>query len=151
MDLKKQYDKIYRYCYFRVRNRETAEDITQETFLRYIENTQYHNKGKDLQYLYTIARNLCIDEARKSSAEQLNEENSPVIPLCDDDLLTHMTLQNALQELPEEERELILLRYVNEEPVSVISSLYGISRFAINRRLKTILTKLRRAFGKEES
>jgi len=34
MDLEEQYDKIYRYCYFKVRHCQTAEDITQETFLR---------------------------------------------------------------------------------------------------------------------
>ncbi len=38
MDLEEQYDKIYRYCYFKVRRRETAEDITQETFLRFFES-----------------------------------------------------------------------------------------------------------------
>ncbi len=37
VDIEEQYDKIYRYCYFRLRSRQTAEDITQETFLRYLE------------------------------------------------------------------------------------------------------------------
>lgn len=32
-NIEKQYDKIYRYCYFKLHNRHTAEDITQETFL----------------------------------------------------------------------------------------------------------------------
>lgn len=48
-----------------------------------------------------------------------------------------------------EERELILLRYVNEVPVVVMSQLYGISRFALHRKLKAILAKLRKHFGKE--
>ncbi|MCM1362233.1 MAG: RNA polymerase subunit sigma-24, partial [Clostridiales bacterium] len=42
-DISDQYDKIYRYCYLRVKKREIAEDITQETFLRYLERPQYHN------------------------------------------------------------------------------------------------------------
>ncbi len=37
VDVETQYDKIYRYCYFRLHNRETAEDLTQEAFLRYFE------------------------------------------------------------------------------------------------------------------
>ena len=37
-DVEDQYDKIYRYCYFRLRDRQTAEDVTQGTFLRYLEN-----------------------------------------------------------------------------------------------------------------
>lgn len=57
--------------------------------------------------------------------------------------LTQETLLTA------EERELILLRYVNEVPVAVMSQLYGISRFALHRKLKAILAKLRKHFGKE--
>lgn len=65
LDINEQYDKIYRFCYLRVSNRETAEDLTQETFLRYLEHPQYHNIDKTLQLLYTIARNLCNDEFRR--------------------------------------------------------------------------------------
>ncbi len=36
MDIEEQYDKIYRFCYYRVKNKETAEDLTQETFLRFL-------------------------------------------------------------------------------------------------------------------
>ena len=90
MNLSQQYDKIYRYCFFHTRCQELAEDLTQETFLRYYQHPQYQSTGKELQYLYVIARNLCIDTYRKPSAEPLSEENMPVvsvqavrnIPLC---------------------------------------------------------------------
>ena len=59
IDIDEQYDKVYRYCYFRVKNQHLAEDITQETFLRFLESDTYKNQGKSLHYLYTIARNLC--------------------------------------------------------------------------------------------
>ena len=49
-EIEKQYDRIYRYCYFKLRKREAAEDITQETFLRFLESETYHNEGKALQY-----------------------------------------------------------------------------------------------------
>ena len=141
IDLKMQYDKIYRYCYMRVHNRETAEDLTQETFLRFLEHPQYHDKNLTLQYLYTIAGNLCIDEFRKKPTE----------PLPDNLLSPHVGLQQAFLSLSEEEREIIMLRYVNEVPVSVISKLYNISRFALNRRIKKSLATLRSAFEMEES
>ena len=54
MDLEELYDKIYRYCYFRLRRRDLAEDVTQEAFLRFFESG-CANVGKDLHYLYTIA------------------------------------------------------------------------------------------------
>ena len=114
MNLSQQYDKIYRYCFFHTRCQELAEDLTQETFLRYYQHPQYQSTGKELQYLYVIARNLCIDTYRKPSAEPLSEENMPVVSVQDDDFITHVALRNALSELTAEERELILLRYVNE-------------------------------------
>ena len=49
LDINEQYDKIYRYCFLRVRHKETAEDLTQETFLRYLEHPQYHSEDKTLQ------------------------------------------------------------------------------------------------------
>ena len=99
MNLSQQYDKIYRYCFFHTRCQELAEDLTQETFLRYYQHPQYQSTGKELQYLYVIARNLCIDTYRKPSAEPLSEENMPVVSVQDDDFITHVALRNALSEL----------------------------------------------------
>ena len=74
IDINEQYDKIYRYIYFRLKNQHIAEDLTQETFLRFLENDSYREKGRQLAYLYTIARNLCIDEFRKLPMEELKED-----------------------------------------------------------------------------
>ncbi len=149
IDLHSQYDKIYRYCYIRVQNREKAEDLTQETFLRFLEKPQYHNKNKDLQYLYTIAGNLCIDEYRKKTTDELPEE-LPDNSCNEETILNSAVLSTALEKLSDEDREIILLRYVNEEPVGVISRLYNISRFALNRRIKNILEFLRNEFERED-
>lgn len=129
MDIENEYDKIYRYCYFRLRSRETAEDVTQETFLRYLEHKQYHGSGKTLQYLYTIARNLCTDHFRRTQADGLPEE-----------------LPDAF---PEETRELLLLRYVNGVPMSTLARLTGLSRFAVRRRLLAASEELKTALKKE--
>ncbi len=148
--LEDQYDKIYRYCYTRVHNRELAEDLTQETFLRFLENPQYNGSGKELQYLYTIAKNLCIDEYRKKKFEPIHsaDENKTDV---EDELISRLSLRFAVESLSDEDREIVLLRYVNEVPVSVISNLYHMSRFALYRRLKKILAVLRSEFEKEGS
>lgn len=54
MDLEKQYDKIYRYCYFRLHDEQSAQDITQETFLRFYRQDLKPDHGRELPYLYTI-------------------------------------------------------------------------------------------------
>ena len=52
-------------------------------------------------------------------------------------------LNEALAALTEEEREVLLLRYANEEPISVICNIYGKSRFAVYRWIQSILKKCR--------
>ncbi len=138
LNIDEQYDKIYRYCYLRVRHRETAEDLTQETFLRYLEHPQYRSVEKTLQLLYTIAGNLCADKFRMKQTSELSEETASEENI-EETVLSGFSLQQALNSLPQEDREIILLRYINEVPVNVIAALYGISRFAVNRRIKKIL------------
>ncbi|MCH5255280.1 MAG: sigma-70 family RNA polymerase sigma factor [Lachnospiraceae bacterium] len=143
-----QYDKIYRYCYFKLHRREVAEDITQETFLRYLEH--YGDRGRewDLRYLYRIAHNLCVDEYRKSMLEPLPEETSEHDYA--EKTITILWLRNALEKLPEEEQEILLLRYANEVPNNVICEMLGLSRFALYRNMQKALRKLRKELGEEE-
>lgn len=148
MDLSEQYDKIYRYCYFKLNHRETAEDVTQETFLRYFDSIRYEEKGKSLQYLYTIARNLCIDEFRKKPLEQLPE--TQISADMEERVITSLTIKRALLKLDRESQEILLLRYVNEVPISVICNLMGISRFAVYRKTNSALKKIKEQLGKEE-
>lgn len=148
MDLEEQYDKIYRYCYFKVHQREIAEDITQETFLRFLESSGYRSKGKCLQYLYTIARHLCIDEYRKRKTRPLEDET--VGSYSDDNMVTQISVKATLSELDKTDRELLLLRYVNEVPVNVISKLYGVSRFSVYRKLLQATKELKSKLGRED-
>lgn len=141
MDYEAEYDKIYRYCYFKLNNAAVAEDVTQETFLRFLENSTYKENGKGLNYLYTIARNLCIDEYRRRVCEELSEELA--VAESEESIVESLDMRRALQKLTPMERELVLLRFVNEVPVKVICELQECSRFALNRKLKQVLKKLR--------
>lgn len=142
IDIDEQYDKVYRYCYFRVKNQHLAEDITQETFLRFFESSSYKDAGRPLAYLYTVARNLCIDEFRKVHTEELKEEI--VQDGFEDAVVEKENLQQAMATLSKEEQELILLRYVNEVSFADLSKMYGKSRFALYRELSKITSKLER-------
>lgn len=150
IDLKEKYSKIYRYCCLRVKDRSTAEDITQEAFLRFLEHPEYRSIDEDIRLLYTIAGNLCKDHFRKQTCEELPED-IPDDSANGDKLIEDISLHAALESLAPEDRELVLLRYVNEEPLRVISELMGISRFAVDRRLKRILASLRSKLGKEDA
>lgn len=147
LDIEEQYDKIYRYCYFKLHHAQTAEDLTQETFLRYWE--RYHPMPAFLaiKYLYTIAGNLCTDEYRKQKALPLDE--SIPEPLAEEQLLEKLSVHAALSDLSAEEQELLLLRYVNEVPIGTIAKLLGISRFSVYRKLKSASTRFQSALNQE--
>ena len=147
LDIEAQYDRIYRYCYFKLHSREMAEDVTQETFLRYLQHYRCMTTASALQCLYTIARNLCVDEYRKRKAEY---RDAPVADdAMEDRLLANLAARMALSRLTTEEQELLLLRYANEVPVSALSKFYGVSRFAVYRRMTAAVKRFREELRKE--
>lgn len=149
MDIEEQYDKIYRYCYFKIFDKQLAQDITQETFLRFYKQELYLDNGKHLAYLYTIARNLCIDEFRKKTVDSLDDfEEEAIYDPCEE-WIDNLTLRSIIGKLPQEDQELIFLRYVNEMPITSICSIMGISRFAIYRKLSKSLKWLKNELRKE--
>ena len=141
IDIEEQYEKIYRYCYYRLRDRERAEDVTQETFLRWFASDTYRDRNQLLQYLYTVAGHLCADEYRRPVPLLIPDD----LPDSQSDPLLSVALRTELDRLSPEDRELVLLRFVNEVPMAVLSRLYGLSRFALYRRLNGILKTLRDA------
>ena len=145
MNLEDQYDRIFKYLYFRLHDRHIAEDLTQEAFLRFLASRTYRDENRQLQYLYTIARNLCNQHYRdREITYSLEEtENLSDSESFEQSLLQRLSLRDALEKLTPEEREMLFLRYINEVPVSVMSGLYNISRFAVYRKLNSILKKLR--------
>ena len=149
MDIEKQYDKIYRYCYFKLYDKQLAQDITQETFLRFYRQGLTLDNDKELPYLYTIAKNLCIDHFRKRTVESLEEITEEVIDDPTENLISNLTLRMTISKLPGDERELIFLRYVNEISIATICKITGLSRFAVYRRLSKSLKWLKEELKKE--
>ena len=149
MDIKEQYDKIYRYCYFKMYDDQIAQEITQETFLRFYKQGLNLGSDKELPYLYTIAKNLCIDHFRRRTTESLEEITEEVIDDPTEDLISNLTLRMIMSKLPEDEQELIFLRYVNEVSITTICKITGLSRFAVYRKLSKSLKWLKEELLKE--
>ena len=144
MNLEEQYDRIFQYLLFHLHDRHAAEDLTQEAFLRFLRSRTYRDENRQLQYLYTIARNLCHQYYRdRTITYSLEEADIPEKEGFEQSLTEQMLLREALDKLSAEERELVFLRYVNDVPVPVISGLYRISRFAVYRKLRSILHRVR--------
>lgn len=150
MDLEDQYDKLYRYCYFRVRDVQTAEDLVQETFLRWLDHYPGQREREALPTLYTIARNLCVDVTRQRETLPL-QETDQVAADSAGTLVERWDLERALETLAPQDQELLLLRYANRVPLQALSQLTGLSRFAIYRRCGRLLAQLREALREEET
>ena len=146
MDLKEQYDKLLRYCYMKTRDRYLAEDIVQETFLRFWQSRTYKEIGKQLAYLYTIARNLCMDEFRRPVAEDISEHEDRLYDMKagPEQAVENLDLEQALERLPEEIREIVVLRHTSGLSAEEIGKMMGMSRFAVNRRAKAGLALLQK-------
>ena len=149
MDIETQYDKIYRYCYFKLYDTQLAQDITQEAFLRFYRQRLSFDHGRELPYLYTIAKNLCIDEFRKQPAGNIEEAANEAAVDPSEGWLDTLVLRAVVSQLPSDEQELLFLRYVNELPITSICEITGLSRFAVYRRLSKSLKWLKEELKKE--
>ena len=149
MDVEEQYDKIYRYCYFKLYDKQLAQDITQETFLRFYRQGLSLDSNKELPYLYTIAKNLCVDSFREKNTECFKDATEEITYDPTEDWISNMDLRMVISKLPQEEQELIFLRYVNEIEVTTICRITGISRFSVYRRLTKALKWMKDELKKE--
>lgn len=141
------YPAILRYCMWHMPDRESAQDATQETFLKLVRFIgRYHHRGQFKAFLYRIAANTCIDMMRKNSAPELSIETFTGLPLSAQSLLEsgfqaaedRQHLAAILAKVESEQRELVLLKYGQELTLREISAITGLP-------LRTVQTKLRRA------
>lgn len=150
-DIRDIYDRIYRYCFYRIRNSAAAEDITQEAFLRYFAQSTGIRRGEDMAYLYTITKNLCVDHFRKKQYDEIPEEYPG--EEFSEKSETKIAVRAALEKLEEEQKEVILLRYPGGLSVNETAEAMGISRFAVYRLERSALSEMKKylkgAFGHE--
>ena len=148
-------DAIYRHCFFRVFSRTKAEDLMQETFMKFWEYRQRGNAVANIRaLLYKIATNLIIDASRKKKEESLDalmeDAKFPEpgydghIPIESGAMLREVA--DAICALPEDEREILTLRYIDDLDPREIAEIVGITAnnasVRINRATKTLKEKL---------
>lgn len=144
--IRKYYADILNYCSYHCQNRENIEDITQETFVHFFEKiAEYHHQQKVKNYLYTIARNLCIDYSRKSK-DVLTEDNIILNTFGAEDTEINkedqITLENAFKKLSDDLREVIILYYFQYFKVREIAQILNISVPLTKYRLHQAKKKL---------
>ena len=158
------YTPVYRYVYFRLGNwsEETAEDITQEVFLKaYNSFSTYTYSGKTpLAYLYTIARNILIDKGRKKKVkiERLDLEDKTIEEIPDDleNILEKKIrkdneddLHKKIKQLSPDQQDVIILKFIDGLSNNEISKVLKKSEIAIRQLQSKGLKSLRKILNKE--
>ena len=151
--IRDNYDDIFKYCFWRIREYADAEDMTQETFMKFIEYIpKYHEYGKPKALLYTIARNLCANW-RKNKAMHLTPITDEIIAKESvdetDDLLNSLDLHNQINKLPAEQQEVLFLRYFEDLQIGEIAKILGISRFSVMYRMRIATNNLKKKMGEQ--
>ena len=133
-------DPIYRYVYFRVGDSADAEDITEQVFLKAWEALpNYQQRGFALKsWLYRIANNMVIDHHRKRKAQSLSEfpeegvPHATYAPLADQMIQaeTISSLADAIGRLPDEQQQVIILRFIEGLRHSEVADVMGKSEGA---------------------
>ena len=120
---------IFRYLYYRVGDQQTAEDLTSEVFLRMIEKISYYQdqRASFQAWLFQIARNLSIDHYRKmksrdsvSLEDDYPERSEDPLEVLDREL-TSEKLYQAMVKLPENQRDVIVMRFVVGMPIGEVA------------------------------
>src|SRR5947199_3522662 len=135
-------------------DRERAEDLAQETFLRIVKGAQaWEHRARFQTWLFTIARNLCADQARRDRfrrADSLDAEGPEDEPAMVDSVpgreidpsrgaesaRLRPVLAKALQALPEEQREVFLLREQAGVAFKEIAELTGVNENTVKSRMR---------------
>ena len=141
-------------------NRQLAEDLVQETFLRLLTNiAQYRYPRPFRPWLYTIAHNLLRDHFKQADTQRTGtlpddelDQWQGDLPVPDTAISIQETQQQiitALQQLPLHQKETVLLRYVEDLSLREISDILNIPVGTVKSRLSLGLKRLRQIMHEE--
>lgn len=142
------YPGILRYCLWHTPNRQTAEDATQDTFVKAMGHLDdYTHRGRFKAYLFTIAAHVCIDYSRKKKTEPLppdlaREESGFAAVEAEADFAL------LLANLPPEQREAVLLRYVHNCKLREIAAITATPLRTVQSRLKSARKRIEKDLEK---
>lgn len=144
---------IFKYCYQMLRNKEAAEDITQEVFIKFY---QLSGKKEYTQgYLYSIAHSKCIDYLRKEKRKQFffNNYNEKIKEESTEDLLSKneysYELENILNSLTSYEKSVLLLKSVNGLSYKEISNILNKKESALRKQFERVRNKVEKKLSEK--
>ena len=144
---------LLRTCYMYLRDRNLAEDATQETFLKaYKALDTFRGESSEKTWLMKIAINTCRDIRRNAWFRYMDRsveiERLP-LPARTDEWADADELTQAILKLPARYKEVILLYFYQDMTIREIAGVLDIAHSTVGKRIKTACRKLRKMLGKE--
>lgn len=162
---------IYTYILRSARDQGHAEELLQEVFLRVVQRAEeFKGDSKFSTWLYSITRNLCIDHSRKmafrrhqsldatrdgedgvgsSLGDRTAAEDIPADRLVDSTALA-VRMEAAIGALPDDQREVFLMRQVQQLPFQEIAEITGVPENTVKSRMRYALERLQKVLADDE-
>ena len=153
-------DKLFTQIFLVVHNKELAEDIFQDTFIKaiiFMKQGRYTETGKFLPWLNRIAHNLIVDHFRRNHPEQNISSDSSAINLADEINLTENSVEDAIMSeqmltdvvrltdyLPKNQQEVVRMRFFEDLSFKEIADATGVSINTALGRMRYALLNMRR-------
>lgn len=157
---------IYNFVLRSVRDRDRAHDLVQDVFLKVVQRAnQFKGDSKLSTWLYTIARNLCIDHSRKMVFRRHRSLDAPVREDEGGTMLDRVEgkelgadrgtisaelqtlIAGAVEDLPDDQREVFLMRQVQGLPFKEIAKVVGVPENTVKSRMRYALERLQEALS----
>jgi len=155
--------RIYSFIYSKVQDRDVSDDIFQDTFIKVINTLKlgkYNEEGKFLPWIMRIAHNLIIDFFRKGNRMPTfqNTDEFDIFSVLGDNTLSaenqiiqsqiHADVRRLVEELPEDQREVLVMRIFKDMSFKEISEQTSVSINTALGRMRYALINLRKMIEK---
>ncbi len=163
--IKRHQSKIFGFIYSKISDKDISNDIFQDTFIKVIKTLKsksYNEEGKFLPWVMRIAHNLIIDHFRRNKKMPMyreTEEFSIFSIMCDDSLTienkiiqeqVEIDLRKLIEELPADQKEVLMMRMYQDMSFKEISELTGVSINTALGRMRYALMNIRKVIDKHQ-
>lgn len=163
--IKRHESKIYGFIYSKIPDRDITNDIFQDTFIKVIKtlkSNSYNEEGKFLPWVMRISHNLVVDHYRKTKKMPMFRETEEfsIFSIMSDDSLTienkiiaeqvEMDLKKLIEELPSDQKEVLVMRMYHDMSFKEISESTGVSINTALGRMRYALMNLRKVIDKHQ-
>lgn len=163
--IKRHQSRIFGFIYSKVGDRDLADDIFQDTFIKVIrtlKSNAYNEEGKFLPWVMRIAHNLIVDHFRHNKKMPLYRETEEfsIFSVMTDDSLTienklisnqvTKDLRQLVEELPADQKEVLMMRLYQDMSFKEISEATGVSINTALGRMRYAVINLRKVIDKHQ-